>query len=154
MHLKDVGIATLVIAIVAVIIIAVIVFHHKYKTEEEREHNRDKLFWWIGIGIAAVIGLALLGAFSMWPLSELGDLSLNVSGGVDESSEYGIRDAIRERYRNAVDRRRAANDASRKAVTKEKQRQRDKRDQREDDLAAGRAARKSAKKSSPMAEGN
>ena len=109
--MKGVSMATLVVAIVVAIIIAVIIFFHKYKTEQERDDNRDKLFWWIAIGIAIVVGLAFLGVFSMW--------------GPTGDEEYGIRSAIKERYRNAVDRRRAANDAAAEARREVKHKQRD-----------------------------
>lgn len=110
--MKASSMTILVVAIVVAIIIAVIVFYQKYETEQERDDNRDKLFWWIAIGVAIALGLYFLGVFSMW--------------GPTGDEEYGIRAAIKQRYRDAVDRRRAANDAA-EAKRKEQKLARSKR---------------------------
>ena len=116
----------LIILIIVVIVVAVLLFRSYYKTEQERQDNLNKLYLGIAIGIVAVI----LGFYMT---------------GRDEEQEHGIRDSVRNWWRNKREVREAGQDAKRAAEREAKAKQRASKAQGRQDEALGRAMREGAR---------
>lgn len=117
----------LIILIIVVIIVSILLFRNYYKTEEERNDNMNKLYIGIGVGIVAVI----LGAYLM--------------SGENDEQEHGVRDSVRNWWRQKREEREAGADAKRAAQREVKERQRDEKRQSRADEERGRASRQGQK---------
>lgn len=97
----------LVVVVIVIVVLAIILFNNKYKTQEERDANRHKLFVGIALGVLVAGGVYVLMEWQNMPKDSIPSAS-------DSRQEHGVFDSAAENLRNYRDRW-AAGRAAKKA---------------------------------------
>lgn len=95
----DRNIIILAVAVVVIVIAAILLFNNKYRTQEERDANRHKLY--MGMALAILVAGAVY-VLSSWSSLQSDAMDSAESNGVRE--EHGVFDSAAENLRNYRDR--------------------------------------------------
>lgn len=104
----------LVVVVIVIVVLAIILFNNKYKTQEERDANRHKLFVGIALGVLVAGGVYVLMEWQNMPKDSIPSAS-------DSRQEHGVFDSAAENLRNYRDRWAAGRAAKKAGASPEEQ---------------------------------